>query len=99
MKENKVGKWGGKRAGAGRKPKQGKKATPTTKVIRVPMRHYARFKSGRYDELMSLLYDYRTRLESSKEAHTSPRWQQMREFLAEVDVIFGSDYDSWLDDD
>ena len=96
-KDTNSNSWGGKRSGAGRKKLADKKAVETSKVIRVSMQHYERIKSGRYDELMNLLFDYRTQLETTKNAKTSPRWQQLRRFMAEADDIFGSDYNSWID--
>ena len=89
--------WGGRRKGAGRKRDKERLAKERTKVARLPFQHWARWKSGRYDELMALIYDYRCRLEEEKGAKTSPRWQRMRSFLTEVEKIFGSDYESWID--
>ena len=91
--------WGGKREGAGRKREKSKLAVNRTKVARLPIQHWVRWKSGRYDDLMALIYDYRCRLEGEKGAKTSPRWQRMREFLIEIEDIFGSDYQSWIDHD
>ena len=90
--------WGGARKGAGRKKLRSRLAEEMTKVCRLPIQHYARWKSGRYDELMHLIYDYRLRLEQEKGAKTSPRWQRMREFLKEIDEIFGDDYNSWVNE-
>ena len=80
--------WGGKRKGAGRKLLDGKKAVETTKVIRVPLAEYDHIKNGSYRELMNLALKYRSKLETTKGAKTSPRWQQMRNFLAEFDNVF-----------
>lgn len=94
-KKNDSTSWGGKRQGAGRKPLGDKKAIDTTKVVRVSMSDYDRIKSGRYDDMMNLLFEYRSMLETSKGAKTSPRWQKLRDFMKEAEEIFGSDYNSW----
>ena len=89
-------KHGGKRANSGRKKDPKAKLTQDkSKVCRVSLIDYAHIKSGRYEQLMSLLYDWRTlTAEASK---TSPRWQKMKQFFSEIDNIFGNDYDSWKD--
>ena len=89
--------WGGRRKGAGRKRDKEKLAKDRTKVVRISECHYARIKSGVYDDLISLIYDYKCELEDNKKAQTSPRWAKMSQFLKEVEEIFGSDYRSWVE--
>ena len=91
--------WGGVREGAGRKRKKEKLAKDRTKVIRVLESKYVRIKNGSYDKLINLIYEYKSQLENNKKAKTSPRWAKMSQFLKEVEEIFGSDYESWIEDD
>lgn len=88
--------WGGKRQGAGRPTSGIKKAVDNTKVARIDLKHYARIKSNRYDDLMQLLYDYRCEIKDNPKSKTSPRYQKLISFMNEVENIFGSDFDSWL---
>ena len=89
--------WGGKRKGAGRPIAGNKKAIDNTKVVRVDLKHYARIKSGRYDELMQLLYDYRLDIADNPKAQTSPRYQKLISLMSDVENILGSDFSSWID--
>ena len=98
MSSKESNNWGGSRKGAGRKLERDRPAKDTTKIARLPYQHWVRWKSGKYDQLMHLLYDYRCRLEQEKGAKTSPRWQRMREFLAEIELMFGEDRETWIDE-
>ena len=91
--------WGGYRKGAGRKREKEKLAKDRTKVIRVSESEYVRIKNSSYEKLINLIYDYRSQLENNKRAKTSPRWAKMSQFLKEVEKIFGSDYQSWIESD
>ena len=91
--------WGGARKGAGRKREKEKLAKDRTKVIRVSESEYVRIKNGSYEKLINLIYDYKSQLENNKKAKTSPRWAKMSQFLKEVEEIFGSDYQSWIEND
>lgn len=90
-------KWGGKRKGAGRPVEGLSKAVEQTKVARINIKHHARIKSGRYDELMQLLYDYKLETIDNNKSKSSPRYQKLNEFLNEVSDMFGDDYNSWID--
>ena len=91
--------WGGARKGAGRKREKEKLAKDRTKVLRVSESEYVRIKNGNYEKLINLIYDYKSQLEKNKKAKTSPRWAKMSQFLKEVEEIFGSDYQSWIEND
>lgn len=91
------GKWGGKRANAGRKPKM-MKAPPKTKPCRVTHHQCEFIKSGKLNELQNLLYDWKQKMERESGSDTSPRWQRMREFMSEVEDLMGCDADKWIDD-
>lgn len=84
QKTKKHPRWGGARPGAGRKPlPPGEKAKPTTKVVRVPEEYADRVK--KFAELLELLEDFRER--SANSPKTSPRWEQWRNFDAELHEI------------
>lgn len=89
--------WGGKRARSGRKRQSEKLAIETTKVIRVNKKHYARIKSGRYDEIIHLLRETRETMEDSKQYRNSPRWSKLWVLMDEMENILGSDWQSWDD--
>ena len=91
--------WGGARKGAGRKREKEKLAKDRTKVIRLSKSDYVRIKNGSYEKLINLIYEYKSQLEKNKKAKTSPRWAKMSQFLKEVEKIFGSDYESWIEND
>ncbi len=91
--------WGGTRKGAGRKREKEKLAKDRTKVVRVSESEYVRIKNGSYENLINLIYEYKSQLEKNKKAKTSPRWAKMSQFLKEVEEIFGSDYQSWIESD
>ncbi len=91
--------WGGARKGAGRKREKEKLAKDRTKVVRVSESEYVRIKNGNYESLINLIYDYKNYLENNKKAKTSPRWAKMSQFLKEVEEIFGSDYQYWIESD
>lgn len=88
--------WGGFRKGAGRPVSGSKKAVDNTKVARINLKHYARIKSGRYDELMQLLYDYKLDVIDNPKSQTSPRYQKLITLMSEVENIFGSDFSDWV---
>lgn len=89
--------WGGKRKGAGR-PVQGiKKLVEQTKVCRIDLRHYENIKSGKYDDLMQLLYDYKLETVQNKKSITSPRYQKLNDFLQEASKILGDDINNWVE--
>lgn len=89
--KDKSDNWGGKRKGAGRKITGDKRVIDTTKVIRVSLQDYERLKAGKYEELMTLLSEYQTRLKTTKGAKSSPRWQQLRNLINDVEEIFGKE--------
>ena len=89
--------WGGKRKGAGRPVQGNKKAVEDTKVARISIKHWARIKSGKYDEIIQTLYDYKLDQQQNEKSQTSPRYQKLNELLYEIEEILGSDYDSWID--
>ena len=91
--------WGGVRKGAVRKREKEKLAKDRTKVLRVSESEYVRIKNGSYENLINLIYEYKIQLENNKKAKTSPRWAKMSQFLKEVEEIFGSDYQSWIEND
>ena len=89
--------WGGRREKSGRKRQGEKLASETTKVIRVSVKHYARIKSGRYDEIVHLLRETRETMEESKKYRDTPRWSKLWVLMEEVEDILGSDWQSWDD--
>lgn len=86
--------WGGKRKGSGRPIKNSSKAVDSTKVCRIEKKHYEFIKTGKYDELMSVLAEYKTDIIANRKSSTSPRYQKLLELMFEVDEIFGQDWHS-----
>ena len=80
--------WGGKRANSGRKPSK-VKAKPKTKTCRVTFETCDFIKSGKMSELHALIQDWYWDIKMSPEASSSPRWEQMRRFMKEVEGICG----------
>ena len=92
-----AGKHGGKRTGAGRKSSfsAGKLTRKNSTVVRVSLPDKDRLKSGQYERLLELLYQWR--LETLKASETSLRWQKLKALFSQIDKILGKDFDSWLD--
>lgn len=89
--------WGGKRENAGRKRQKARLAKDRTKVIRVSEKHYARIKSGAYDEIVHILRETRETMEESKKYKDSPRWSKLWQFMEDVEEILGCDWEGWDD--
>ena len=86
---------GGSRPGAGRpKNPKSKLTKENSKVCRLSLADYSLIKSGKYHQLMQVLYDWK--LEADSSSKTSPRWKKIREFFSEVESILGDDVDSWI---
>lgn len=66
-------------------------------MIRVSEKHYARIKSGRYDEIIHLLRETREIMDESKRYRDSPRWAKLWQFMDDVVDILGSDWENWED--
>lgn len=92
MNEN----WGGKRDGAGRKRDGAELAIKCTKVIRVSEGEAERIKSGKYQELISVLCDARESLESRSASRKSPRNVKIWELMDRIDNVLGKDYENWI---
>jgi len=71
---------GGKRPGAGRP-----KSSEPSKTIRCSEREANFIKSGRLEDLLNRVEDWKYRAEDAKA--TSPRWEKARELLKELEEI------------
>jgi len=75
---------GGARSGAGR-PSLPEHLKKKTAAIRVPAEMADKIKSGYYQRLEVLLAEWKSRADDAPVS--SPRWQRLREFLAELENL------------
>ena len=76
---------GGARKGAGRKRKDKKLKSETTKVIRVPLEVAKLQNEVGFENLLLLIQTWKN--EADNASPTSPRWQKLRELLSDIDEL------------
>ena len=76
---------GGVRANAGRKRKNGKLKSETTKVIRVPLEIAKIQNKVGLENLLVLIHTWKDK--SLNASPTSPRWDKLRTFLLELEEL------------
>ena len=75
-------KWGGTRAGAGRKRKSSELAKDSTKVVRVSLEVAELIKSGKLEKLLAVIQGWDEQIGNASK--TSPRWSKVRAMMTDI---------------